>query len=42
MKHDEECHCKECETCFHCGKRLGVGNNDCTHCINEKDLKVMK
>ena len=30
---DEECHCNACETCFHCGNKLGTENNGCRHCI---------
>lgn len=26
------------DECFHCGKELGKGDNDCDHCINESDL----
>ena len=35
MEHDEECECIQCNTCFHCGKELGKGKNDCPHCLNE-------
>lgn len=34
-EHDEECDCLKCNTCWHCGKELGVGFNDCPHCSNE-------
>lgn len=36
--HGENCECEDCETCFHCGKKLGIGNNDCEHCLNEDDV----
>jgi len=29
-EHGEECSCKECETCFHCGGKVGM--NGCEHC----------
>jgi len=25
----EECKCKECRTCFHCGNEIGIGKNEC-------------
>ena len=34
--------CLEELYCFHCGKELGVGDNDCEHCMNESDLKKTK
>ena len=34
INHDEDCECKECNTCHHCSKELGIGFNDCPSCNN--------